>query len=650
MTEKEKTDLFTGLDWKALEDWAGTRTLERGRQYQRKKRVHDLVRSPGGALIAWVDGNDRYATAVIPDDSLTSVCTCPVGSTCKHAVAIILEYLALRKNTMPVDTISPGDPRSSLLGLAREPGREEGTADPRTSPKLKGVKDTRHSPRGPGKEPGSLQHYLEDLSREELIGLLLDLIRDYPHVEQDIRDRRSIASADADPVLDALLSDIDHITAEESWNNPWRDEYSIPDYSPVKKRMEILLSMGFPDAVVSAGRILIDKGAVQVEQSDDEGETAEEIASCMELVFEALEQSSFPSHERMLFAILADLDDDYDLCAGAEKFWNKEFSKDDWSLVADDLRSRLNEDRYDTGQDRSKSRYARDKIVDWTLSALDHAGRDTEATDLCIAEVDRTDSYVRLVRRLVRLGEPGDVVKWIIRGIEATGTKLPGIASELKGIRRELWEREGDWLRVAGMKAEEFLERPTFQSYRRLEDASQVSGTWDEIKDSVREFLETGKVPGGRNGNLFGVLPSSGLFPCQRGGRPHPPHLGILLDIAIADNRPDEVIDVYDKIRSAGTFGLGPPHDKVADCIAAKYPDRALAIWMDMAERSAAESRPKSYEAAVHYLRKVKALMTDLGRKAEWGQYIAGIRNVNARKRRFLEMLDVLEGKKILDS
>lgn len=69
-----------------------------------------------------------------------------------------------------------------------------------------------------------------------------------------------------------------------------------------------------------------------------------------------------------------------------------------------------------------------------------------------------------------------------------------------------------------------------------------------------------------------------------------------------------------------------------------------------MAWRSAAESRPKSYETAVYYLRKIEALMKDLGREAEWEQYIAGIRSANARKRRFLEMLDVLEGKKILDS
>ena len=259
---------------------------------------------------------------------------------------------------------------------------------------------------------------------------------------------------------------------------------------------------------------------------------------------------------------------------------------------------------------------------------------------------------------MIRSGDLHEASDWIARGIAGTQAKLPGIAAELRKTQCELWEKEGDWLRVAAVRAEEFLDMPAFLSYRRLEDAARASGIWDEMKGVVRQFLVTGKIPGERRGGqdnegkLFGVLPCSGLFP-QGSKRKHgSPFPGILIDIAIAENKPDEVLIWYDTIRGmSGTWGrFDPPDDKVANCIAEQFPDRALTIWMEKAEKYAAESRPKSYEAAVGYLGKIGALMKDQGREAEWDDYMTRTRNTNARKKRFLEMLDVLEGKKILDS
>ena len=289
---------------------------------------------------------------------LSSVCTCPIGSGCKHAVAVILEYLALRKDNKPVGTLQAGDLRPSLLGISRELIPEAVPAGPAPTD------DSSPTHKRSRKGPGSDRRYLEGLTREELIDFLLDLVREFPMVGQEIQDRKSIATADAGPVFDALISDINRITALDAWSNSWNGESQIPDYSPVRRRMEILLSMEFPDAVVRAGRVLMKKGAVQVEQSDDEGETAEEIASCMELVFQALARSSLPAHERILCAILADLYDEHDLCKGAEKFWEEEFPGRDWDLVAQNLVSRLDEKRYDSDENHPGSRYARDRLVE----------------------------------------------------------------------------------------------------------------------------------------------------------------------------------------------------------------------------------------------------------------------------------------------
>jgi len=659
LTGQKHTDPFLDCDWATLEEWCGTRTLARGRQYQRDGRVYDLSCSGDGLLVAWVEGTERYATAVMSDAGITSVCTCPVGSGCKHAVAVILEYLAICKANKFARILTADDMRLSLLGIKnRTMCPAEGPTLPGLSPVLAGGQDVQHSHKGSRGKPGSLHQYLLGLPKKDLVGLLDDLIYNYPEVEQDITDRKSIAAADATPILDVLLQDIDRITAEDAWSDSWNGKAQIPDYSPVEKRMEMLLSMGYPDAVVRAGRVLLTKGADQVEQSSDEGETADGIASCMEIVFAALGKSSLPAHERMLFAILAELDDNFDLCAGADLFWKEHFSERDWGLVANSLLSRLGESRYDTENGDYGSRYARDQFVGWIMTALDRAGQKDAATDLGIAEVERTASYVRLVRRLLRLGRGTDAREWIGRGIAATGTTHPGIAAELRTIQRDLWEREGEWLCVAGTLAGEFLSSPSFAAYARLEKAARKAGVWDNIKDAVMQYLMEGKFPQverGRSGEsekLFGYLPDTGLTPATSWKVPGTPFFEILIDVAIAEKKPDDVIRWYDRCREQARMrGLYYcPHDKVADFVAEQFPDRSLEIWMANAERLISEGRPKSYETSIVYLKKIRALMKKQGMDDAWAGYLTQIRDGNARKKRFLEMLVVLSGNKILKS
>lgn len=92
---KKKTplDQFADLSWNDIEDWAGGKIVSRGRNYQRQGRVFDLAVTDDGSLIAWVDGTERYATKVVMgEDSLpVSICTCPYGWVCKHAVAVVIE-------------------------------------------------------------------------------------------------------------------------------------------------------------------------------------------------------------------------------------------------------------------------------------------------------------------------------------------------------------------------------------------------------------------------------------------------------------------------------------------------------------------------------------------------------------------------------
>ena len=84
--------------------------------------------------------------------------------------------------------------------------------------------------------------------------------------------------------------------------------------------------------------------------------------------------------------------------------------------------------------------------------------------------------------------------------------------------------------------------------------------------------------------------------------------------------------------------------DEVADAIAATHPDRAVAIWKELAENEIARVKPRGYQEAVRYLRKARNVLTRSGREGEWQEYLAALRHQNKRRPRCLEELDRLEG------
>ena len=99
-----------------LRDWAGEAVFKRGQDYELRGRVRELSATAEGGLVAWVQGSERYATRVfLRADQLESDCTCPYGSICKHAVAVALAYLARSEQAQPLPVVPASDPRLVLL-------------------------------------------------------------------------------------------------------------------------------------------------------------------------------------------------------------------------------------------------------------------------------------------------------------------------------------------------------------------------------------------------------------------------------------------------------------------------------------------------------------------------------------------------------
>jgi len=91
------------------------------------------------------------------------------------------------------------------------------------------------------------------------------------------------------------------------------------------------------------------------------------------------------------------------------------------------------------------------------------------------------------------------------------------------------------------------------------------------------------------------------------------------------------------------------PVDRIADVIAGKYPYKAIEIWKRNAEHLINVKNPDFYHYAVMYLMKIRDTSMKTGKTAEFSEYILHLKIEHARKRRFIQELEVVEGRKILD-
>ncbi len=169
------------------------------------------------------------------------------------------------------------------------------------------------------------------------------------------------------------------------------------------------------------------------------------------------------------------------------------------------------------------------------------------------------------------------------------------------------------------------------------------------MRKSALKFLETGRRPGGSD---KWPLPPSPL-PCEeqskgRRSTGSPGHWDVLRDLAIEEDRPDDVLRWHDRLgapRRIGPWRTDEASICVARAVSATHPERAIEIYRSAAEGLIERKDPDAYVEAGRLLGCVRDLLHAMGRSSEWGRVVAGIRESHRRKRRLMEVLDGLEKK-----
>jgi uncharacterized Zn finger protein len=685
MSKKTKSTPFAALTWDDLDAWAGSSILSRGRSYQRSGRVQKLAHTVSGGVLAWVQGTFRYATRVgIDKKTLVASCTCPYGGTCKHAVAVVLAYLECMKQQSNVPTASTDDRRLRLLADAQETEEEdryeeddfeEETDDEEDDKEEENEfeededeeeddeptvrRDRLGSHRTQHATADGLSAFLEQQSKEDLLTLLKEQMRQHPEVRQTILDRANLLSGETKKLVRTVRKEINRLTRMSGWEDDWGRGGGSGDYGRIRTHLGALLAAGHADEVISLGQELLEAGTRQVEMINDEGETGAEISACMKIVFQALPHTSLSPSEQMLWAIDAELDDEYDLCQGTEVFWQQEKTAADWNSVAEQLAPRLQKFAGGKNAEGFSQQYRRDQLSDWLIRALEHAGRSDEVIPLCEREAEKTESYVRLVNYFKQAKRWKEVEHWIHKGIAATQQSSPGIAAQLRTMLRERREQEKNWLQVAAFYAEDFFQQPGASTFRELGKAAKRAGVAPAVRTAALHYLETGVRPQATPqakksaGMLPWPLPDCEIKDPKERREPPAPMTATLIDIAIAEKRPDDVVRWYDQRKQpqTPTWGYGWGNDgRIAEAIVDTYPDRAIAIWKATIEAQLKHAEVRAYETAAIYLRKVRSTFKKQSQEQEWKQYLATLRQANLRRPRLVEILDGLEGRPIVET
>jgi uncharacterized Zn finger protein len=612
------------------------------------KRVAQVFRTADDALVAWVTGSERYATFVRMQATgrFEHRCTCPYAlGPCKHAVAVILAAAQDLKDSKPIPLLREDDELYEALGgesRGEEEAGDDWDAEPADSV------DRRVDKRQP-----KFQDLLGKKSHGELLDLLVDLARRFPDVKRHIVEAEQLAAGRVDKLVRALKSEIQSLAAEPAWYDHWRGEGSLPDYSHIEEKLRALTDRGHADAVIQLGVELWRKGKVQVEQSNDEGETAMSIGACLQTVMAALPKSSLAPPEQLLWVIDRVLDDDYGLLDAAESFFKRQdYVGAHWRAVADALEARLKAVPPST-TGKFSDRYQRARLLDILLDAYRRAGWDDRIIPRLEDEADACQCYPRLVDALLGAGERERARHWCLRGHTRTVAEAPGIASALQERLRVIAQGERRYDLVATYRAQDFFDAASSVRYGELRKAAEKAKCWPVVRGAVLEFLETGRHPapsGQKAGAGSWPLPAPEVEQrpaARRAAYQRFPDFTTLIDIAIAEERFDDVVDLYQRCRKSNRCGL-ETDKRVAQAVAATHPELALAIWQHTVDGLIAQTKPRAYEEAASYLRLMRHVYVQNERVDDWRRLLIRLRTEHKAKRRLMGVLDNLANKKLV--
>jgi uncharacterized Zn finger protein len=87
---------------------------------------------------------------------------------------------------------------------------------------------------------------------------------------------------------------------------------------------------------------------------------------------------------------------------------------------------------------------------------------------------------------------------------------------------------------------------------------------------------------------------------------------------------------------------------RIAKAVEDTHPERAIAIYLQLADSIASETKPKTYPEAGSYLKRIRPLLKKAGREGEWPAVLEEFRKKHGRKPRLMQVIDGISSRPIV--
>ena len=480
-----------------------------------------------------------------------------------------------------------------------------------------------------------IEKFLQSEAKDMIISYLMEYCREYPDLRASLLDRARLKSGNKKSVLDSLRRELFQAANMDGGRGIWPGERYFPDYSKVRQIMKSLLEADQADEILSIGPDFFRLAKTQIEQTDDEGETCDDICLCVPMFVEALQRSSRTELEKMVWAVESVLDSDFNLADEIERYLKERHPSAAWSDFADQMSVKLAKMPARKNSFESTSR--RGELSDWIIYALEQAGREAEIQAFYESEARKTQRYGRLIEHLLKEGRLEDAERWIQEGLDLDKKGKAVGGHELRTYLRELRKLQQDWPSLSVLDVEFFVEYPSLLRFEECRITAEKTGVWPELRKTLLDYLAQGQAPW-----QHPLWPLAGLSGEMRSGHRCHPLVEDLIEISIHENRPEECLYWFDKIPPKHRFLSSQLYERVARCVKKYAPERAVSIWKSLAENEIAQTSPSSYVKAGGYLQQASLVMDEQGRKNDWRIYIDSLRDQHHRKKRLLPVLEDL--------
>jgi uncharacterized Zn finger protein len=229
-------------------------------------------------------------------------------------------------------------------------------------------------------------------------------------------------------------------------------------------------------------------------------------------------------------------------------------------------------------------------------------------------------AYLQIAELLAGAGRDEEALEWAERGLASSPEHRD---RRLREFVADAYRRCGRPGEAAALRAEQFRDTPSLETYRALREESEPLGEWPARREQALAELHAVADPS----------------PQRKREQPAPAWArrdrSMLVEIFLWE---DEVAAAWEQAQAAG---CAPAlWRRLAAARAADRPEDALAVYRMLIGRVVGATNNAAYQEAVELLGELEQLLKPHDCADDHARLVAEVREVNRRKRNLLKLLD----------